>query len=350
MGLLTFARHMGGIQVATASTPTIVKGHCPQCGANRNAEVLHEHTAGWSDEEAGIFGQDTSQMLKCCGCDTVYFEVRSIDSEDYDQNGPKERVTYYPAPSKRNEPSWMWEMLMEDDKLHSLLKETYAALNNDARVLAAVGLRTIFDRASEKFGVDPDKSFKAKLDELVTLGKIGQTERDSLDVLTDAGGAAAHRGWKPSVGQLGTLMNIGEAFLYRTIILDAEAQRLKKSIFHDAHHNSFPAPTYRNKGRSSIYRASRSRHIRAYSRKAKASRSGNRKGAGSSRDSVVGPIGLFVPHLSASALFRLCYAISVRHLLGYCPPESRRHLVVLVGQRATVPRAFQSAQPVQNQD
>ena len=36
--------------------------------------------------------------------------------------------------------------------------------------------------------------------------------------------------WRPSVDQLKTLMNIGEAFLYRTIILDAEAQRLKKSI------------------------------------------------------------------------------------------------------------------------
>jgi hypothetical protein len=166
-----------------------------------------------------------------CWSAAAYFETRSIDSESYDKDGrPIETVTYYPAPSKRDEPSWMWEMLLKDEKLHSLLKETYAALNSDARVLAAIGLRTIFDRVSETFGVDPSKSFKAKLDELVSMGKIGQTERDSLDVLTDAGGAAAHRGWKPSVKQLDTLMNIGEAFLYRSVILDAEAQRLKKSI------------------------------------------------------------------------------------------------------------------------
>jgi hypothetical protein len=210
------------------ATENIIKGHCPQCGANRNARVLHEHTDRWNDDN--IAGSETSRMLMCRGCDTVYFETRSVDSQDFDQDGPIERVTYYPAPSKRDEPPWMFEMILEDDKLHSLLKETYAALNNDARVLAAVGLRTIFDRTSEKFGVDPSKSFKAKLDELVALGKIGQAERDSLDVLTDAGGAAAHRGWRPTVKQLGTLMNIGEAFLYRTIILDAEAQRLKKSI------------------------------------------------------------------------------------------------------------------------
>jgi hypothetical protein len=169
-------------------------------------------------------------MLQCGGCETVYFETRSINSEDWDKEGPVETVTYYPAPSKREQPSWMSDMLLEDDKLYSLLRETYAALNNDARVLAAAGLRTIFDRASEKFGIDPGNSFKKKLDELVTKGKIGQSERDSLDVLTDAGNAAAHRGWRPTLAQLTTLMDIGEGFLYRTIILDAEAQRLRKSI------------------------------------------------------------------------------------------------------------------------
>ena len=169
-------------------------------------------------------------MLQCGGCETVYFQTRSTNSEDWDDEGPVETVTYYPAPSKRQEPPWMMAIAFEDDKLHSLLTETYSALNNDARVLAAVGLRTIFDRASEKFGVNPEKPFKGKLDELVTKGKIGRSERESLDILTDAGSAAAHRGWRPTVEELNTLMDIGEQFLYRTIILDAEAERLKKSI------------------------------------------------------------------------------------------------------------------------
>lgn len=210
--------------------PKAVKGHCPKCGPRRTAHVLHQHTERWSSDEHDIFGSDTSRMLKCGGCETVYFETRSSNSEDYTHDGPIESVTYYPAPSKRSEPPWLWEMLMEDERLYSLLNETYAALNNDARVLAAVGLRTVFDRASEQLGVDPGKPFKTKLDELVTMGKIGQAERDSLDILTDAGNAAAHRGWKPTVEQLATLMDMGENFLYRAIILHAKAQRLKKSI------------------------------------------------------------------------------------------------------------------------
>jgi hypothetical protein len=231
----TFKLHVGQQRshhgMPTTPKPTTVKGHCPQCGPRRTARILYEHPVHWtSDYDDSISGTDTARMLECGGCQTVYFETRSINSEDQDHEGPIEKVTYFPAPSKRDEPSWMWDVMVEDDELHSLLKETYAALNNDARVLATVGLRTIFDRASEKFGVDAAKPFDAKLDELVTQGKIGQAERESLDVLTDAGSAAAHRGWRPTVEQLTTLMNIGEAFLYRTIILDAAAQHLKKSI------------------------------------------------------------------------------------------------------------------------
>lgn len=51
-----------------------------------------------------------------------------------------------------------------------------------------------------------------------------------LRLLTDAGGAAAHRGWKPSTAQLNAVMSIVEAFIYRTFVLDAEVKKLKKQI------------------------------------------------------------------------------------------------------------------------
>ena len=79
-------------------------------------------------------------------------------------------------------------------------------------------------------GVDPALGFNEKLDALLGRGKIGQSERETLEVLTDAGGAAAHRGWKPTITQLDTLMTIGEQFLYRTIILKGQAKALKSKI------------------------------------------------------------------------------------------------------------------------
>jgi uncharacterized protein DUF4145 len=209
---------------------SIVTAHCPDCGGARNAAVMYEHKTTWDNEEAGISGQEKYRILKCSGCDTVYFQTISTNSEDYDDDGPVQHVSYWPAPSRRKEPTWMFEVQVADDKLHSLLVETYAALNNDARVLAAIGLRTIFDRVSEKLRVKQSLTFKDKLKALQSKGKIGKSELESLDVLTDAGGAAAHRGWKPTLSQLTTLMNIAEAFLHRTIIVDIEAKQLKKSI------------------------------------------------------------------------------------------------------------------------
>jgi hypothetical protein len=83
---------------------------------------------------------------------------------------------------------------------------------------------------SEKLGVDAALGFAEKLDLLLKMGKIGQSEKGTLEVLTDAGGAAAHRGWKPDIKQLDTLMTIGEQFLYRTIILEDKAKVLKSKI------------------------------------------------------------------------------------------------------------------------
>lgn len=65
---------------------------------------------------------------------------------------------------------------------------------------------------------------------MVGLGKIGASERGTLDILTDAGSAAVHRGWKPKPKELDTMMSILEAFVYRNFVLEAEARVLEKQV------------------------------------------------------------------------------------------------------------------------
>jgi hypothetical protein len=209
-----------------------IKGHCPNCGADRNAEIVANHeTARDSDDDSGIWWRGTFQILRCMGCDEVYFRTEGWCSEDTDETGrPAQRITYSPAPSKRKTPEWEFELLSKDSVLYGLVTETYTALNNDAPVLAAIGLRTVFDRASEMMGVDPALSFEKKLDALERMGKIGRSEKETLKTLTDAGGAAAHRGWKPTIAQLDTLMSIGEQFLHRAFVLESHAQALRSKI------------------------------------------------------------------------------------------------------------------------
>lgn len=61
-------------------------------------------------------------------------------------------TTYWPALVERNPPKWVNNIEMADEALGNLLSEMYSALNNDLRVLAAIGARTAFDRSSELLG------------------------------------------------------------------------------------------------------------------------------------------------------------------------------------------------------
>jgi hypothetical protein len=217
------------------SEPSL-KGYCPTCSAERFADAVAVHEERW-DEGPFSYCRRHS-ILKCRGCQTVYVERADSCDDDveylHDETGEvetfyPERKSYWPAPTQRAAPSWI-HVLESDPDLKALYDELYAALNGDLRVLAAIGVRTVFDRVSESLGVDPALPFDKKLADLKAKGKIGGDELALLDILTNAGNAAAHRGWRPSPQDLETLVATLEAFLYRTLVLDNEVKALGQGV------------------------------------------------------------------------------------------------------------------------
>jgi Domain of unknown function (DUF4145) len=218
-----------------------VRGHCPACGPQRKADITGEHRHAYSIGLDDIRGSVIHRILKCRGCDGIYFQRIESNSEDYDhvQVGPdewevvyNENVQHWPRPSKRRRPDWFVNHLGSplDSNLNSLLLEVYTALDNDLGVLAAIGIRTVFDRASELLDIDPSEGFAKKLTALENTGKIGRAEREILDVLTNAGNAAAHRGWRPEQDALQTMMDIIEAFIYRSFVLGQKTKSLQNKV------------------------------------------------------------------------------------------------------------------------
>jgi len=216
-------------------------GHCPQCNDERKSEVLVAYEERWEDEDyPELWGKLFYRVLECAGCEEVYFQREEHYSGNTElrrnkSTGKKETIVvpeiiYWPAPSKRQIPEWYDDVRNKDKNLYSLLGEVYEALDNDLRVLAAIGIRTTFDKASELLGIDPNKSFGQKLSDLQTLHFIGAKEKDTLNILTDAGSAAAHRGWKPTLEQLKTMMDIIENFIYRSFLLSYKAKKLQPKI------------------------------------------------------------------------------------------------------------------------
>ena len=226
--------------IQSTSAPKIIKAHCPRCGAGTNACVRAEHTVAAADPDDGTSSSDTGRILECCGCERVYFQ-RNFWFSEWETVGQHPitgdpcleggiETTYWPAPITRAEPKWIAEIHAADRTLDQLLSEMYTALNSDLRVLAAIAARTTFDRSSELLGIDPALSFKRKLSALVDRGKISTDESEILAALIDAGGAAAHRGWRPAPDDLNTMIDVVEAFLHRSFILGDGIKKLKAAV------------------------------------------------------------------------------------------------------------------------
>jgi len=199
-----------------ATKPAVRKAECSQCGGVRNCEILGEHLEKY--EEGDYFQAETTwYILKCRGCDYVFIQTVSTNSEDYENyyeedNSPAitytETINYWPALTKRKRPDWMMDHRIDWEKFEPLtaaMLEVYGALENDLHMLAAVGIRTTYDIASELLGIETNLTFEEKLTSLVSLGRIGMLDRDRLETIVDAGSASAHRGWRPTPADLNTM-------------------------------------------------------------------------------------------------------------------------------------------------
>lgn len=179
-------------------------------------------------------------LLECRGCETVFYQKASWDSENTDHvynrhTGEHDEVfdktiSTFPRPDTKTKPAWIDGMFFHDPQLSRILDEMYVALDNESHILTAVGLRTALDRATEVLGISAAQPFAAKLDALLSGGWIGATEREVLGVVTDAGNAAAHRGWSPDAKEIRLLVSSFEVFLQRAFVVGKRALSIKTKI------------------------------------------------------------------------------------------------------------------------
>ena len=223
-----------------AAKPTIRKAECSKCGGTRNCDIRGEHTDGYSDKHS--WGQTVWYILECRGCENVFVETVATNSEDYSfdyaYDGSDdaimimdETVRYWPSLSQRKKPEWMSENGIDAqnvDALDAALIELYGALDTDLRMLAAIGIRTAYDIASELLGIEPTLGFAEKLDALVEGNHIGPLDKDRLETMVDAGSASVHRGWRPEPADLKTMMDVLEHFIHEAFVAPARRKKLNE--------------------------------------------------------------------------------------------------------------------------
>ncbi len=207
--------------------------HCNKCGPNRNAYKRAIYKKSGTDDDGSSFS-DTYIILECCGCGEVcvqhlkwFSEWDNIDQDPLTgqpRYNPGIEVSYWPAPLRREEPKWVPSI--KDENLRQVIGEVYKALNSGLVVLAAIGCRTLLDRAMY-LNIGDLNTFAKKLDKMVENGHIGINERSILEAITDAGSAAAHRGFAPSAENLETIVTTIEILLHREFILKKAADQVR---------------------------------------------------------------------------------------------------------------------------
>jgi len=206
--------------------PKIIKGHCPSCGSGCKAYVRGEHAIRSTDPDDGISARDVGMVLECCGCERIYFR-RDFWLSEWESFV---ETSYWPAPVRRQRPTWLEKIEASERDLGMLLDEMYTALDNDLRVLAAIAARTVLDCASQLLGVNPATDFEEKLRSLCANGRIGSDEKETLKTLVGAGSAAVHRGWRPTVDEISTMVGVVETFIHRSLVLGGGIEKLKVSV------------------------------------------------------------------------------------------------------------------------
>lgn len=139
-------------------------------------------------------------------------------------------VKYWPSPVARERPEWLVLTDSFDSNLYSIVDQIYAAIDNNILTLAAIGIRTAIECSAYVFGIDTNQSFNKILMDLQDAGRIGESEKELLSTVVEAGNAAAHRGWSPKIDQFDVLMAALEQFLYRNIVLQKQADDVRSVV------------------------------------------------------------------------------------------------------------------------
>ena len=230
-----------GDHKADTDENTTCKGYCPQCGADRVADIVgsRTHKEHWIEDKLGTMSAtETYRILQCCGCEKLYVQreqwLSGYEDGPYQEIDPvtgkeilvyKPWVTYWPSPEKREKPDWMSKL--DNGMPRGLLDEVYGALNADHRVLAAIGIRTVLDHMMVWKGVDAALPFEKKLDAFQEKGFLTKNDKQILSKLIDAGSAAAHRDWKPEQEGLSRLFDGMENFLERALRIENEVDEIE---------------------------------------------------------------------------------------------------------------------------
>lgn len=201
--------------------------HCNECGHDTLHKVvkLVSRSRDYDDDRYTISVESNWRILQCGGCQEVAMSRTNWCSEDdpHDPSVP----TYFPPRVSRRKPEWLTKHPELNDYL-DLFEEIYAALHADSRRLAMMGARAVIDMAMTQMAGSDQGNFTVGLNALEADRRLTQEERQLIDAAFNAGSAAMHRGHKPAIEDVNTVIDIVERVVHAEV-LKKKARELAES-------------------------------------------------------------------------------------------------------------------------
>lgn len=199
---------------------------CRRCKNTTNHEILFSKDVQTSDEENSTQFWSSDQVLQCCGCDDVSFRHTNQYSEDIDYETGEliDNEVLYPNRFEGRSPIENYDDF--PPKTRRIYQETLKALNQNAFILAAIGLRAII----ESICVDqntPGENLQKRIDKLAESGLLSTMQAEFLHAHRFIGNAAAHEMIAPKAVEIVAALDIAETLLKTIYILPGVAKSLK---------------------------------------------------------------------------------------------------------------------------
>lgn len=201
------------------------RAHCNNCDGEKHHEILFTTQTAWAEDELLLQGKDTYDVLKCCGCDRVILMHTSWFSH-YDN--VESDVFYYPPSSLRKEPRWLNDMSGNNVSIvKNLLSEVYVGVQNNAKMIAAMGVRALIENVMIDT-VGDHGNFRNNLTAFMGEGYISRKQKDILTAVLEVGHAAMHRSYQPAHEDLIICIDIVESVLQAVYVHPGKVAKLEK--------------------------------------------------------------------------------------------------------------------------
>ncbi|MBD8721907.1 DUF4145 domain-containing protein [Oxalobacteraceae sp. CFBP 13708] len=176
------------------------------------------------------------ETLLCNGCETIFFQTRSWNSEDvdYDYGPDNNPVCTFNSTERIFHEETAFTQSIRDFQLlplqiQSIYNETKTALNSAQPILAGIGIRAILEiicKSKRAIG----RTLDLKINSLVSKGALSLNGAKVLHKLRILGNAAAHDAKPHSLSQLSSAIEVLDSLLLTVYILEPQSRRVFSSV------------------------------------------------------------------------------------------------------------------------